>query len=120
MDAAKESLQTLKVFLTFPRYESFPMLFSRVAPALRNLRFAAGEILDAQQPETSLSKKQFVLARRYEKIEANRTTDSELFMRHHSCNNHRIGEQNSSLATQDAMPLTKDGEPLIDMTHRIV
>src|SRR5262249_39781414 len=37
-----------------------------------------------------------------------------------SCDNHRIAEQNSPFGTQDTMPLTKDSEPLIDMTHGVV
>src|SRR5262245_60914013 len=120
MDTAEESLQTLKVFLTFPHYESFPVLFTRLAPTLRNVGCAASEIVHAQQLETSFSKKPFVLAGRYEEIESNRTADCERFMRHRSCDNQRIGEQSSPFGTQNAMPLMKDGEPLIDMTHGIV
>ena len=75
MDATKKPLQTLKVFGTFPHYQSFPMLFTCVAPALGNFRCSSGKIVDAQQLEASLSKKAFVLARRYEKIESNRTSD---------------------------------------------
>ena len=112
MHTAKESLQTLKVFRTFPHYECFPILFTRVAPTLGNLGCAAGEIVDAEQLETSLSKKPLVFSRWYEEIESNRTADCELFMRHRSCDNHRIREQRSPSGTQDAMPLTKDGEPL--------
>src|SRR5262245_63464811 len=41
-------------------------------------------------------------------------------MRNRSCDNHRIGKQSSRFGTQDAMPLTKDREPLTDMTHGIV
>src|SRR5215471_14217987 len=120
MDTTKESLQTLKVFGPLPHYESFPMLFTCFAPTFGNFGRAARKVVDAQQLEAGLSKEAFVLARRYEKIESNRTSDGELLMRYRSCNNHRIGEQSSPSGTQDAMPLTKNGEPVIDMTHGIV
>src|SRR5205814_5603072 len=92
----------------------------RVAPTPGNLGCTASEILDVQQLESSLFKQPFVLSRRYEKIEPNRTAYGELLMRHRPCNNHRIGEQGPRAGTQDAMPLTQNGEPPIDMTHRIV
>ena len=111
MHTPKKSLQTLKVFGTFPHYESFPMLFTRVAPTLGNVGRAACEIFHAQQLETNFSQKPFVLARRHEEIESNRTPDCEFFMRDGSSDNHRIGEQSSPIGTQDAMPLPKDSEP---------
>ena len=43
MDTTKESLQTLKVFGTFPHYESLPMLFTCFAPTLGNFGCAAGK-----------------------------------------------------------------------------
>src|SRR5262245_10116309 len=96
------------------------MRFTGVAPTLRNVGGAVREVLRRQQLETGFSKEPFVLARRYEEIESNRTADCELFMRNRSCDHHRIGKQSSPFGTQDAMPLTKDREPLTDMTHGIV
>ena len=81
MDTTKESLQTFKVFRTFPHDESFSMLFARFIPTLGNFGCAASKVIDAQQLEASLSKKAFVLARRYEKIESDRASNCELFMR---------------------------------------
>jgi hypothetical protein len=54
------------------------MLFTGVTPTSGDLAGAASEIFDAEQFETSLSKKPFVLLRRYEEIESNRTADGKL------------------------------------------
>src|SRR5690349_5094822 len=96
------------------------MLLAGIAPSLCDVGWAAGEILHAQQPKTRVSKQPFVLARRNEEIESDRTASRDLLVRHGTGDHHRIGEQSSSPGPQHTMPFAEDGESAFDVTHGVV